>query len=70
MCGHDKAKKTATYGVMHLCVATAVSYAFTGDILIAMGIGLVEPLVQTGFYYVHEEIWEKRLKRVAVRNHF
>ena len=50
--------KTFTYGVMHLCVATCVSYFITGDILISLSIGIVEPIIQTIMFSIHEYLWE------------
>ena len=37
--------KTSTYAAMHFVVAVALS------------IGIVEPLVQTGAYALHERVW-------------
>lgn len=56
LCDHVK---TGTYFVMHLVVAVAVAFAFTGDIIAAMAIGLAEPLVQTFCYHFHEKYWDK-----------
>lgn len=39
--------KSATFGVMHLCIVFGVSYALTGSVTIAGAITLVEPLVNT-----------------------
>lgn len=54
--------KTATYGVLHICVATAVAYVLTGNLIVALGIGLIEPLVQTVFFTLHEWAWERDRK--------
>lgn len=51
--------KTATYSVMHLTVAVSVAYALTGNLAIALGIGLIEPAVQTVAYMVHEDAWRR-----------
>ena len=51
--------KTLSYGVTHVCVATMVAYMITGDLIMAMGIGLIEPVVQTGVFAVHDYLWEK-----------
>ena len=51
--------KTLTYSVMHLTVAISVAYALTGNLAIALGIGLIEPAVQTIAYMVHEKAWSK-----------
>ncbi len=51
--------KTASYSATHLLVAVSVAYALTRDIRIALGIGLIEPMVQTIAYAVHEKAWER-----------
>ncbi|MBN66755.1 MAG: hypothetical protein CMM94_04215 [Rickettsiales bacterium] len=61
--------KTLTYGVMHFAVATGVAFAMTGSLAIAIGIGLIEPLVQTFCYAFHEHIWNKvPLQRISWRD--
>ncbi len=50
--------KTGSYCVLHITVATAVAYALSGDWRVAIGIGLIEPLVQTAVFYMHESAWE------------
>ena len=49
--------KPLTYAVMHFIVAILVAYALTRSWEIALGVGIVEPLVQTGAYAVHERVW-------------
>lgn len=56
------ALKTASYGALHIIVATAVAYSLTGDWAVALGIGLIEPIVQTGVFAVHDWLWEGRGK--------
>ena len=51
--------KTGTYSIMHMSVAIAVAYVLSGDWRVALGIGFVEPLVQTVFYTFHEHVWSK-----------
>ena len=51
--------KTLTYSLMHLTVAVSVAYALTGNWYIALGIGLIEPVVQTFAYSMHERMWER-----------
>jgi uncharacterized membrane protein len=51
--------KVATYGAMHFCVAIAVAFALTGDIRLALAVGIVEPIVQTVAFAVHERIWAR-----------
>lgn len=59
--------KTLTYGLMHFAVAVAVAYAITGDIRVALAIGIVEPIVQTVFFTLHDRIWTRIEARRAER---
>ncbi len=52
--------KTISYGTLHVCVATTVAYALTGNFALSLGIGLIEPLVQTAIFPLHEWLWEHR----------
>ena len=58
--------KSGTYCILHITVATAVAYALSGDWRVALGIGLIEPLVQTGVFYMHETAWESTSFRERV----
>ncbi len=49
--------KPVTYSVMHLVVAVSVAYALTQDWRIALGVGIIEPMVQTVAYVFHEKAW-------------
>jgi uncharacterized membrane protein len=53
------AAKTATYSAMHMAVAITVAWAISGDWRVALGIGLIEPLVQTIAYTIHERLWTR-----------
>lgn len=53
------ALKTLTYSLMHFIVAISVAFALTGRWKAALAIGLIEPLVQTGAYALHENAWAK-----------
>lgn len=52
--------KTMTYCCMHITVATLVAYALSGSWKVAIGIGLIEPFVQTFVFYFHETAWESK----------
>jgi uncharacterized membrane protein len=52
--------KTMSYGTLHVCVATSVAYALTGNLALSLGIGLIEPVVQTAVYPLHEWLWERK----------
>lgn len=58
--------KTLTYGVMHLTVAVLVAFALTRDWRIALAVGIVEPMVQTLAFALHERAWS-RAGEVEVR---
>lgn len=49
--------KPLTYSAMHLMVAISVAFALTGDWRIALGVGVIEPMVQTVAYVFHERAW-------------
>jgi len=53
--------KTISYGTIHLCVAVAVAYGITRDIKMALGIGIIEPIIQTGVFAIHDYLWENKL---------
>lgn len=61
------AAKTVTYGLMHFTVAVAVAFALTGNIRTALAIGIIEPLVQTVFFTVHDRVWTRIEARKARR---
>ena len=60
--------KTGTYAAMHMAVAMAVAYALSGSWVVALGIGLVEPLVQTVAYHFHERAWHDADARPRVHS--
>ena len=55
--------KTGSYAVMHFTVAIIVAYALTQDWRVALAVGIVEPLVQTLAFAVHEKLWAVRPSR-------
>jgi uncharacterized membrane protein len=51
--------KTFTFALLHFGVAFSVTYALTGSVAIATGVGLIEPLVNTVAFYFHEHAWRR-----------
>jgi len=47
--------KPVTSSLKHLCVAKGAAFALTRDWRIALGVGLVETIVQTGACVLHEK---------------
>lgn len=58
------AMKTVTYGVMHFVVAVTVAFAVTGSWVAALGVGIIEPMIQTVAYTLHERAWARRSLRL------
>lgn len=58
-----RALKPVTYSLMHLAVAISVAFVLTRDWRIALGVGLIEPLVQTFAYMLHEKAWSAGRRR-------
>lgn len=58
--------KTVTYGIMHMIVAFLVALALTGSWKLALGISLVEPIVQTFCYYLHEKAWGRVTEKPVI----
>jgi uncharacterized membrane protein len=54
------ALKTVSYALMHLGVAMTVAFALTRNWHAALAIGLIEPMVQTLAYSLHERAWTPR----------
>jgi uncharacterized membrane protein len=51
--------KTGTYALMHLTVAIIVAYVLTRDWRVALAVGVVEPIVQTFAFAMHERLWSQ-----------
>lgn len=56
---HETLAKTITYCLMHFAVAITVAYALSGNWQVALSIGIIEPLVQTVFFNLHERKWNR-----------
>ena len=62
------ATKSVSYGVMHVTVAVLVAFALTRDWRLALAVGTIEPLVQTVFFTLHDQVWrriERRRRRTG-----
>jgi len=55
--------KTVTYCAMHFAVAVTVTFALTRSWHAALAIGIIEPLVQTVFFNLHERAWARAERR-------
>ena len=57
--------KTASYYVIHVCVAALVAYAVTGNLWASLTLSLLEPTVQAVAFFFHEKAWARALRRRA-----
>ncbi len=57
--------KTASYYVIHICVAAMVAYAVTGNLLASLTLSLLEPTVQAVAFFFHEKAWDRAGRRAA-----
>ena len=55
--------KTASYYVIHICVAAGVAYLVTGNLIASLTLSLLEPTVQAFAFFFHEKTWERALRR-------
>ncbi len=51
--------KTVSFATIHFSIATTVAFILTGDFLLGSLIAMIEPSVNTGFFYVHEKLWQR-----------
>ena len=51
--------KTLSFAIVHMSVAFGVGFAMTGSIAIGGALALVEPLVNTVAYFLHEKAWAR-----------
>lgn len=56
--------KTASFATLHFAVGFGVTYALTGSIAIATGVALIEPMVNTVVFFLHERAWHRFGKAV------
>jgi uncharacterized membrane protein len=59
--------KTFTFALLHFGVAFSVTWLLTGSIAVATGVGLIEPVVNTFAFYLHERAWRRAERRPETR---
>ena len=57
--------KTMSFAIVHFSVAFSVAYLMSGSILVGGSIALVEPVINTVAYYLHERAWSRADKQGA-----
>ncbi len=58
--------KTMTFAAVHFSVAFTVGYVLTGSAVVGGAIALVEPMINTVAYFLHEKIWD-RIRQTELR---
>ena len=51
--------KTASFTLMHFCIAFGVAYLLTGSIAIGGLLAIIEPLCNAVGFYFHERLWQR-----------
>ncbi len=51
--------KTISFAVLHFAVGFGVTFALTGSVVIATGVALIEPAVNTVVFFFHERFWQR-----------
>ena len=63
------AAKTASWSLVHMSVAIAVTYALTRSWQAALAVGLIEPMFQTLAFVLHERAWARAVPARLARPH-
>lgn len=61
--------KTFTFAILHFLTAFVVVYALTGNFAISGAAALIEPVVNTFVFYLHERAWQRLGHRRSTRSH-
>lgn len=51
--------KTLSWRILASCTTLLLVYFFTSDVVISAGVCIIEMVVKTLIYYVHERVWDK-----------
>lgn len=51
------ATKTLSFAIVHFSVAFTVAWLLTGSVMVGGLVALVEPMVNTLAYHLHEKAW-------------
>ena len=54
--------KTFSFAAVHFTVAFPVAYLMTGSVLVGGAMALVEPLINTVAFHIHEQVWNRAQK--------
>ena len=52
-------KKALTWRAIALTTLVVITYVMTGSLALAGSIGVVDVIIKTILYWIHEKIWEK-----------
>jgi uncharacterized membrane protein len=56
---HMTELKTATFAGIHFTVAFSVGWIVTGSPVIGGVLAVIEPMVNTVAFYLHERVWQR-----------
>ena len=51
--------KMLSFAVVHFAIAFSVGYAFTGSVLAGGAVAVIEPVLNTVAFFLHEKFWQR-----------
>jgi len=51
--------KTFTWRILATIATIVIVFGFTKEVKLSIGVGIIDTLVKTILYYLHERIWNK-----------
>lgn len=58
-------RKTLSFAILHFGVAFTITYWLTGSLMTGGLVAMVEPMINTLAFYVHEKCWHYLARRRA-----
>ena len=52
--------KSITYRLLAIGATVIITYLFTKEIKVAIGVGIADTVVKIALYYGHERLWTRR----------
>lgn len=62
----ESLQKTVSYFVVHITIAFIVSWIVSDSLIVALGISMIEPLLQMLGFYIHERVWNNKVSERLV----
>ena len=56
--------KTITWMLVSMAITSLVGWGVTGSIMVGLSVGIIDRVIKTIIYFVHERVWHKRYKQL------